>query len=222
MRRSIASIERLLKVGRWLLVAGEDLAMVDHAHAARAARCWRCVEEGRHAGRRRRCGCSAARARSAAARRRSRLDLAAVAEAGGVGGGMALRGVGAEQAARACARAPGSLPSTQVITASIGFMRASTRQMKKAAIRVAALRSPRGRGAKPGQAANSARIFFSALASIWRMRSADTPYSSASSCSVAFGSPRKRRLRMSRERASRSDRPSRSSSSWLSSWSSRS
>ena len=72
------------------------------------------------------------------------------------------------------------------------------------------------------QAANSARIFFSALASTWRMRSALTPYSSASSCSVAFGSPRKRRFRMSRERASRPDRPSRSSSSWSSSWLSRS
>jgi len=62
-------------------------------------------------------------------------------------------------------------------------------------------------------AANNAFIFFSAFASSWRMRSAETPYSSASSCSVAFGSPRKRRLRISRERASRSARPSRRISS---------
>ena len=34
------------------------------------------------------------------------------------------------------------------------------------------------------------RIVFIALLSIWRIRSADTPYSSASSCSVAASSPR--------------------------------
>ena len=63
------------------------------------------------------------------------------------------------------------------------------------------------------QAANSAFIFFSALASTWRMRSAETPYSSASSCSVTLlSSSSQRRLMMSRERASSSARPSRSSS----------
>ena len=42
----------------------------------------------------------------------------------------------------------------------------------------------------------------SAFASIWRMRSADTPYLSASSCSVAFSSVIQRFTRMSRLRSS--------------------
>src|SRR3546814_13012638 len=54
------------------------------------------------------------------------------------------------------------------------------------------------------QAANSAFIFFSAFASTWRMRSAETPYSSASSCKVTLlSSSSQRRLTMSRERSSR-------------------
>ena len=63
-------------------------------------------------------------------------------------------------------------------------------------------------------AANSAFIFFSALASIWRMRSADTPYSSASSCSVILlSASNQRRLTISRERSSKRAIPSRSRSS---------
>lgn len=63
-------------------------------------------------------------------------------------------------------------------------------------------------------AAKSAFIFFSAFASIWRMRSAETPYSSASSCRVTLLSgSSQRRLTMSRERASRRAKPSRSRSS---------
>src|SRR6187402_2700438 len=54
------------------------------------------------------------------------------------------------------------------------------------------------------QAAMATRIFFMAFASIWRMRSAETPYSSARSCSVALlSSASQRRWMMSRERASR-------------------
>jgi hypothetical protein len=52
-------------------------------------------------------------------------------------------------------------------------------------------------------AANGAFIFFSAFASTWRMRSAETPYSSASSCRVILlSASSQRRLMMSRERAS--------------------
>src|SRR3546814_9411397 len=52
-------------------------------------------------------------------------------------------------------------------------------------------------------AAKRAFIFLRALASTWRMRSALTPYSSASSCSVTlFSSSSQRRRTMSRERAS--------------------
>ena len=70
---------------------------------------------------------------------------------------------------------------------------------------------------------NNAFIFFSAFASTWRMRSAETPYSSASSCKVTLlSASSQRRLMMSRERASSCSRPSRSSSSWLSSLSVRS
>src|SRR5690606_24962130 len=77
-------------------------------------------------------------------------------------------------------------------------------------------------GLRRDQAANSARIFFRAFASIWRIRSADTPYSSASSCRVTLPSlPSQRRATMSRERSSSCDMPSRSSDSWLSSSSSR-
>ena len=47
------------------------------------------------------------------------------------------------------------------------------------------------------------RIFCMALASIWRMRSADTPYSAARSCSVAeLPSDNQRRLMMVRLRYS--------------------
>lgn len=64
------------------------------------------------------------------------------------------------------------------------------------------------------QAANSAFIFFSALASIWRIRSAETPYSSARSCSVILlSASSQRRLTMSRERASSLARPARNRSS---------
>ena len=42
-----------------------------------------------------------------------------------------------------------------------------------------------GRGALRQSSASWLRIFCIALASIWRMRSADTPYSAASSCRVA-------------------------------------
>src|SRR5690606_94528 len=52
------------------------------------------------------------------------------------------------------------------------------------------------------QAASMFCSFFMPLLSIWRMRSAETPYSSASSCSVALGSTSQRRSRMSRLRAS--------------------
>lgn len=64
-------------------------------------------------------------------------------------------------------------------------------------------------------AANSAFIFFSAFASTWRMRSAETPYSSASSCRVTLlSSSSQRRWMMSRERGSSCSRPSRRNSSW--------
>lgn len=60
-----------------------------------------------------------------------------------------------------------------------------------------------GRSGLP-QAANKPRIFFIALASTWRMRSAETPYSSARSCNVALLSlSSQRRWMMSRERLSR-------------------
>ena len=53
---------------------------------------------------------------------------------------------------------------------------------------------------RPGLRARAicARIDFSALLSIWRMRSADTPYSSARSCSVAGSSSRSQRASMMR------------------------
>ncbi len=70
---------------------------------------------------------------------------------------------------------------------------------------------PQAKGCVPFQAVIAERSFFSALASIWRMRSADTPYSSASSCSVRLRlRASQRRLTMSRERASSVPRPSRS------------
>ena len=52
------------------------------------------------------------------------------------------------------------------------------------------------------QATTSFCSFLIAFASIWRMRSADTPYRSASSCSVALGSSIQRARRMARLRSS--------------------
>ena len=52
------------------------------------------------------------------------------------------------------------------------------------------------------------RSFFMAFFSIWRIRSADTPYSSASSWRVAFSSASHRRVTMVRLRSSRVSRAS--------------
>ena len=70
--------------------------------------------------------------------------------------------------------------------------------------------SPLGaRGARRGdQASMRPRSFFMAFFSIWRIRSADTPYSSASSWRVAFSSASHRRRKMDRLRSSRVSRAS--------------
>src|SRR3990167_705517 len=111
------------------------------------------------------------------------VDFAAVAKAGRLGGrrsgkaGLFKEGLQSRTMRRVAAIDPGD----DCIDVERGRLRLQT--------------SPPGLG---DQATNNARIFFSALASIWRTRSAETPYSSASSCKVALGSPRKRRFRMSR------------------------
>ena len=67
----------------------------------------------------------------------------------------------------------------------------------------------RGRVARSGaQASIRPRSFFMAFFSICRIRSADTPYSSASSWRVDFSSPSHRRFTMDRLRSSRVSRAS--------------
>ncbi len=69
--------------------------------------------------------------------------------------------------------------------------------------------SLRARRGGSTHAANKPRIFFIAFASTWRIRSAETPYSSARSCNVALlSSFNQRRWMMSRERLSRRDNAS--------------